>query len=135
MKFLPVLGRLLFVTPMLIFGFGHLGDAQTMVDNGMVPSFLPAPILIVYATGGLLIFCAISIAIGYKTKQAALALAIYLAGTTFLVWAPLLSSGDQVAFGMFMKDLSLTGAALFIAHFGAGPMSMEAKKPESATGH
>ena len=125
MKFLPIIGRVLFVVPMLVFGFGHLGDASAM--SGMVPSFLPAPTLFVYLTGLLLIVAGGAIAVGYKTKQAALFLAVFLASTSFMVWAPMLSSGDQTAFGMFMKDLGLTGAALFIAWAGAGPMSMDNK--------
>ncbi len=41
MGYLPVVGRVLFATPMLVFGFGHFGAAADMA--GMVPSFLPAP--------------------------------------------------------------------------------------------
>jgi len=131
MKFLPLIGRILFVVPMLMFGFGHLGDAQMMVDNGMVPSFLPMPLIIVYITGILLIVCGGAIAVGYRAKQAALVLAVFLAGTAFLVWAPMISTAgpemEQVVFGNFMKDLGLTGAALLIAYFGSGPMSMDSK--------
>ncbi len=118
-----------------MFGFGHLSDAQMMVDNGMVPSFLPMPLVIVYLTGILLIGCAGAIAVGYRTKQAALVLAAFLAATAFLVWAPMLSTAgpemEQVVFTNFMKDLGLTGAALLLAHFGAGPMSMDNKAPVS----
>lgn len=132
MKYAPVLGRILFTVPMLMFGFGHFGQAQMMVDNGMVPSFLPMPLMFVYLTGVLLVLSGLAIAVGFKTKQAALVLAAFLAATTFLVWAPMLSSAgpemEQVVFGNFMKDLGLTGAALFISHFGAGPMSMDAKQ-------
>jgi putative oxidoreductase len=135
MKYLPVIGRVLFIVPMLMFGFGHLSDAQMMVDNGMVPSFLPMPLVIVYLTGILLIGCAGAIAVGYRTKQAALVLAAFLAATAFLVWAPMLSTAgpemEQVVFTNFMKDLGLTGAALLLAHFGAGPMSMDNKAPVS----
>jgi len=125
MKFLPVIGRVLFVVPMIVFGMGHLGDATAM--SAMVPSFLPAPTFFVYLTGLLLIVTGGAIAVGYKTKQAALLLAIFLASTTFLVWAPMLSSGGQAEFSAFMKDLGLTGAALFLAWSGAGPMSLDNK--------
>ena len=132
MKFLPVLGRLLFAIPMLMFGFGHFGGAQMMVDNGMVPSFLPMPLVIVYLTGVLLVVCGLAIVVGYRTKQAAMVLALFLAATSFLVWAPQLATAspemEQVVFGSFMKDLGLAGAALFMAHFGAGPMSLDHKK-------
>jgi putative oxidoreductase len=134
MQFAPALGRILFVVPMIIFGFGHLGDAQIMVDNGMVPSFLPAPLILVYLTGILLIVSSISIAVGFKAKQSALVLSLFLASTTFLVWAPMMASVtpdmEQMVFGNFMKDLGLTGAALYMSYFGAGPMSMDSKKAE-----
>jgi len=117
---------------MIIFGFGHLGDAQTMV--GMVPSFLPAPLILVYLTGILLVVCSIAIAAGFKTKQAALLLSLFVASTAFLVWAPMLATAtpemEQVVFGNFMKDLGLTGAALYMSYFGAGPMSMDNKAAE-----
>ena len=132
MKLLPAVGRILFTIPMLIFGFGHLGGAQMMVDNGMVPAFLPMPLVIVYLTGVLLVVCGLAIVVGYRTKQAAMVLALFLAATTFLVWAPQLATAgpdmEQVVFGNFMKDLGLTGAALLLAHFGAGPMSFDHKK-------
>ncbi|MDA1029661.1 MAG: DoxX family protein [Bacteroidetes bacterium] len=130
MKFLPVIGRILFTAPLLVFGFAHLGNAQMMVDNGMVPSFLPMPITIVYLTGVLIILCGGAIAVGYKTKPAALIIALFLLSTTFLVWAPKMASAgpDELEFmGFFMRDLGLAGAALFFAHFGAGPMSMDNK--------
>jgi uncharacterized membrane protein YphA (DoxX/SURF4 family) len=128
MKFFPVIGRVLFAAPMLVFGFGHFGSAADMA--GMVPSFLPAPELFVYLTGALLVTSALGIIAGFKVKELATILGIFLLSTAFLVWAPQLSSGGQAAFSSFMKDLGLAGAAFYIAYFGAGPMSMEAKDTE-----
>lgn len=128
MKFLPVIGRVLFAAPMIIFGFGHFGSAADMA--GMVPSFLPAPEIMVYLTGALLVATGLSIAVGFKTKEMALVLALFLLSTAFLVWAPQLSTGGNTAFAGFMKDLGLAGGAMLISHFGAGPMSMEAKSSD-----
>ncbi len=128
MKFLPVLGRVLFAAPMLVFGFGHFGSAADMA--GMVPSFLPAPTLFVYLTGVLLVASALGIMAGFKVKELSLVLGLFLLSTALLVWAPQLSTGGQMAFSAFMKDLGLAGAAFFIAHFGAGPMSLEAKNTD-----
>jgi putative oxidoreductase len=33
----------------------------------------------------------------------------------------------QLQQGMFMKNLSMLGGALLIAHFGAGPVSLDAR--------
>jgi len=125
MKLLPVIGRVLFVAPMIVFGFGHFGAAADMA--GMVPSFLPAPTVFVYLTGVLLVAAGIGIAVGFKVRELGLVLAVFLLSTAFLVWAPQLADGGQMAFSAFMKDLGLAGAALFISYFGAGPMSLEAK--------
>jgi len=125
MSYLPVVGRVLFATPMLVFGFGHFGAAADMA--GMVPSFLPAPTLFVYLTGTLLVAAGLGIAVGFKVRELGLALAVFLPSTTFLVWAPQLADGGQMAFSAFMKDLGLAGAAMFVAYFGAGPMSLESK--------
>ncbi len=123
MKFLPVIGRILFSVPLLVFGFAHLGNAQMMVDNEMVPSFLPMPLIVVYLTGVLIILCGGAIAVGFKTKPAALVIGLFLMSTSLLVWAPKMASAgpEELEFmGFFMRDMGLAGAAFFIAHFGAG---------------
>ena len=66
MNYLPVIGRILFAAPMLVFGFGHFGAAADMA--GMVPSFLPAPTLFVYLTGALLVASGLGIAVGFKAR-------------------------------------------------------------------
>lgn len=129
MKYAPIVGRVLFS---IMFGMNHFTAGDTM--NGMVPSFLPFPGLIVLATGVLLVLCGLAVLVGYKTKVAALALGVFLLGTTFLTWAPQLAgAGDNVIpMTMFLKDMSLAGAALLVSHFGAGPMSMDAKAESQA---
>ncbi len=127
MKYAPLIGRIMFAAPFLMFGIGHLTDAQAMVDSGMVPAFLPAPTIVVYLTGLVIIAGGVAVLVGYRTKLAALVLAGFLLSTVVLVWGAGFMAGDQMATGMFMKDLGLGGAALLISHFGAGPNSMDAK--------
>ncbi len=130
MKYAPLIGRIMFAAPFLMFGLGHLTDAQGMVDGGMVPSFLPAPTIVVYLTGILIIVGGVAVLLGYRTKLAALVLAGFLLSTVLFVWGSGFMAGDQMATGMFMKDLGLAGAALMMSHFGAGPNSMDAKAAE-----
>jgi putative oxidoreductase len=132
MKYAPIVGRVLFSVMFIMFGMNHMTAGDTM--NGMVPSFLPFPGLIVLATGVLLIVGGIAVLVGYKTKLAALALAVFLLATTFLTWAPqLASAGDNVVpMTMFLRDMSLAGAALLVSYFGAGPMSLDAKAEAKA---
>ena len=35
----------------------------------------------------------------------------------------------QMQFSMFMKNLGLLGGALLLTHFGAGPYSIDARRP------
>ena len=126
MKYFPLIGRILFVSPIVLFGFGHFANAEAM--SGMVPSFLPAPMLIVYATGVLLVLGGIGVAAGYKVKESSLALAAFLLSTALLVWAPQLSTGGDMALPMMMRDLGLAGAAFLLAYFGPGPVSVEGQK-------
>ncbi|MFT5145045.1 MAG: putative oxidoreductase, partial [Thalassolituus oleivorans] len=117
MQYLPVLGRVLFALPFIMFGFGHLTGAADMA--GMVPSFLPMPVIIVYATGLLLVVGGLALAAGFRTKQAALALAVFVLLTAVLVHLPN-AGADMGSFSNLMKDLGLGGALLMISHFGAG---------------
>ncbi len=128
MKYAPLVGRILFATVFVFFGAGHLTATKIMVEGGMVPSFLPFPTFVVIGTGIAIIFAGLAIAAGYKTKEAALILFFFLLGTSILIWGSGFASGDQVATGMFLKDFALAGTALFIYHFGPGPMSMDAKE-------
>lgn len=124
MQYAPLVGRILFAAIFILTGFSHFGDAGNMV--GMVPSFLPAPTFFVYLTGAMLLVGGLSVLAGFKAKMGGLILAAFLIPTALLVHAPN-AGADQIAMMMMMKDLSMGGAALLIAYFGAGPMSMDAK--------
>lgn len=111
MKSLGFIGKLLYSLPLLLFGFGHLGNANAM--SGMVPSYFPAPTFFVYLTGVALILAAIAIVIGKKAKLATLLLGIMLLIFALTVWLPQMS--DQTAFAAMLKDIGLAGAAFFIS--------------------
>lgn len=113
MKNIGTIGKIIFAIPLIMFGFGHLGNAGGM--KGMVPSFLPAAEIWVYLTGLALILAAISIIINKKTKLATLLLGVMLLLFALLIHLPGMMSGDQISMAMFMKDLGLSGAAFFIS--------------------
>lgn len=123
MKFAVLIGRILFASPFLTFGLNHLTSGSQM--NGMVPGFLPFPTLIVYLTGVLIIACGLMVAAGFKTKPAALILALFVFSTAILVHGGGFLAGELASTTNFMKDISIGGAGLLIWHFGAGPMSMD----------
>ena len=122
MKALPLIGRILFAIPMLVFGYGHFTSAEAMA--GMVPSFLPAPVFIVYLTGVILVGGGLGIVAGFRVRELGITVGLFLLSTAFLVWFPQLETAGQTAMSGFMKDLGLAGAAFFLAYFGAGPLSV-----------
>jgi putative oxidoreductase len=125
MKYAPLVGRILFSAIFLAFGMNHLTDAGSL--TGMVPDFLPAKTAVVMITGIVIIAAGLMVLLGYRAKLAGQILFVFMLLTTFTVWAGRLADGGEVAMTMFMKDLALAGASLLIAHFGAGPMSLDEK--------
>lgn len=70
----------------------------------------------------------VSIALGYRAKWGAWLLVLFLVPVTLTMhnfWAvadPAAAALQQI---MFMKNLAMLGAALLIAHFGSGPLSVD----------
>ena len=70
----------------------------------------------------------LSIVLGYKAKLGAWLIILFLVPVTLMMhnfWTikdPMMRRMQQL---MFMKNLSMLGAALLIAYFGAGPLSID----------
>lgn len=90
---------------------------------------VPFPHLLVPASGLLALVGALSILLGYRAKLGAWALILFLVPVTLVMHAfwkvqdPTMAQMQQV---MFMKNVSMLGAALLIAFHGAGPLSLDA---------
>ncbi|MDA0196653.1 MAG: DoxX family protein [Bacteroidetes bacterium] len=111
---LSLIGRIIYGIPMLMFAFGHFGNANMM--SGMVPSFIPGGVFWVYLTGLALLAAGVSIIINKKMKLATLLLGIMLLIFAFTIHLPNMMGGNDIyALPMFMKDLGLAGAALFMS--------------------
>ncbi len=123
MQYIPLVGRILFSAVFLMFGLGHLTAPGDMV--GLVPDFVPAKSVVVILTGIAIIAGGLMILVGYRAKLGAQILAGFVIVTALIVHLPGFLEGDQVSTGMFLKDMSLGGAALLISHFGSGPMSLD----------
>jgi putative oxidoreductase len=70
-----------------------------------------------------------SILLGYRARVGAWLIVLFLAVVTPMLhnfWAVADPMMHQMQFIMFMKNLSMLGAALFIAQPGAGPLSLDA---------
>lgn len=113
MKLLDLIGRILFAVPMMMSGFIHF--SKSAVVTRMVPSFMPAKEIWVYATGLGFILAGISIIIGKKSKIGALLLGIMIISFATLVHMGGFLKGNPLASSMFIRDMALGGAAIFIA--------------------
>ncbi|MDP3556886.1 MAG: DoxX family protein [Bacteroidota bacterium] len=113
--FTAIVGRILFATPMLVFGLMHFMNASMMV--GMVP--IPGGEFWIYFTGTALIAAALSIYIQKFTKLACLLLSLMLMIFVFTIHLPGVMSGDsttmQMSMSALLKDSALSGAALILA--------------------
>ena len=113
MKSLGFIGKLMYAGPMAMFGIFHFMGADDM--KGMVPDYLPAPVVFVYLTGVALILAAVAIVIGKKAKLATQLLGLMLALFALLLHFSGFMNQDPVGSSMFLKDLALAGAAWFMS--------------------
>jgi putative oxidoreductase len=127
-RYLVPLGRFCFSLIFLMTPLGHFSRAYVgyAAQQGVPAAALLVPLSGVIATAG-----ALSVTLGYKAKAGAWLLIVFLIPVTFMMhnfWAvpdPMMR-GMQLA--LFMKNVSMFGAALLIAHFGAGPVSLDARR-------
>ena len=116
-----LLGRLLLAQLFIIEGFGKLADyaaAQAYISHFGLPALLLPPAIAVEIGGGLLI------ALGVRTRLAALALAGFCLATAVIFHADFGNRGELIH---LEKDLALAGAFLLLWVRGAGPFSLDAR--------
>lgn len=113
MKSLEYLGKILFIIPIAYFGFGHLANANAL--TGLVPAFLPLPVIWVYFTGIMLILAAVAVVLGKKAKLATQLLGLMLLLFAVLVHLPGGLNGNTQSMSIFFKDVALAGGAWFIS--------------------
>jgi putative oxidoreductase len=119
-------GRILLALIFVLSGLnkitGYAGTVGYMEAFG-VPGILLPLVIALEVGGGLLLI------VGWQTRWVALA----LAGFT-LVAAVIFHSqfGDQNQFIHFLKNLSIVGGLLVVARFGAGQLSLDARRAPQA---
>ncbi len=113
MKSLGFIGKLMYAGPLAMFGIFHFMGAESM--TGMVPGFLPVPIVFVYLTGIALILAAVAIVLDKKAKLATQLLGLMLALFAVLIHLNGFVNQDPVGSSMFLKDIALAGAAWYMS--------------------
>jgi putative oxidoreductase len=127
MKVAVLLGRVLFS---LIFLFTIPGHFSPQMIGYAASQGVPAASFLVPLSGVIAFAGGLSIVFGYKAKLGALLIIIFLVPVTFWMhafWKITDPMAQQMQIAMFMKNVSMTGAALLITYFGAGPLSVDEK--------
>lgn len=128
MNYLVVAGRILYALIFVMAGPGHFA-ANTIAygaSKGVPLASVAVPLSGIFALAG-----GLSIALGYRAKWGGWLIVLFLVPVTVMMhnfWAMTDPNMAQIQQIMFMKNLSMLGAALLIAHFGSGPLSLDSRK-------
>ena len=128
MKYVPLIGRILFSISFLMAGFTHFMPQSLAYAN---MSGVPMANILVPFSGVLAFIGGLGIVLGYKAKLAGWLIVIFLVPVTFIMhkfWTVTDPMQQQMAMAFFIKNLAMLGGALLIAYFGAGPVSIDAMK-------
>jgi putative oxidoreductase len=128
MKFVVLLGRILFSLSFIAESFGH-SPKETFAwaaQNGVPMASILVPIAWAFALiGGL------SVLVGFKAKIGAWLLAVYTLCIIFVTTKMAMQNLEITGFilGLILvKNLSMLGATFIIAYFGSGPLSLDGRK-------
>jgi len=121
------LGRALYSAIFIFAAFGHFSRATIEFAAARVPlAEIAVPL-----SGVMALLGGLSVLLGYRARLGALLLVAFLIPVTLAMhpfWTlsdPMAAMIDRV---MFLKNVGLLGGALLIAHFGAGPISLDARR-------
>ena len=123
-----LLGRIFFSLVFILAGSGHF--AKQSVAYAATQG-VPLPSITVPVSGLMAILGGLSILLGYRVKVGAALIALFLAVVTPMMhnfWAVHDPMMQQMQMAMFLKNISMLGGALLISQFGAGPLSLDARR-------
>jgi putative oxidoreductase len=131
MNYLVLLGRILYAALFIMAAPGHFsaGTIGYAAGQGVPLASIAVPLSGLIALAG-----GLSILLGYRAKWGAWLIVLFLVPVTLMMhnfWALTDPNAAQMQQIMFMKNLSMLGAALMIAHFGSGPLSLDNWKKKS----
>jgi putative oxidoreductase len=112
------LARLLFCLLFLKSGYAHLVNVKPMAGYAKAVGNVPMPEVMVLVSGVMLLAGGLSLLVGYHPRIGGMLLVLFLVPAAFLMhpyWKqtdPMARAGDAA---QFWKNISLAGAALFIA--------------------
>jgi putative oxidoreductase len=126
------IARVLLALMFVLAGIGKLagleGTAGYIASKG-----LPAPMVLAVAVGVLELVAGVLIIVGWQARWAALALAAFtlLASVLFHNYWAMPADQQMMQQLMFMKNLAVVGGLLFVFAFGAGTLSLDARRAKA----
>jgi putative oxidoreductase len=126
MRSLCVAGRVLYSLIFIGSGLNHFSQGTVAYAASFgVPWFLT------YLAGVMALAGGLSVALGYRAREGAGLLVLFLVPVTFVMhkfWGlgdPGLAMNQ---YAHFMKNLSMLGGAFMVMYFGSGPYSLDNRK-------
>jgi putative oxidoreductase len=126
---LVLTGRILLALMFVLAGFSKIGGVDGTTAY-IASKGLPVPSLLAVATIALEVVGGLALMVGWQTRWAALALALFTLAASVIFhnfWA-LPAEQQMVQQLMFMKNLSVAGGMLVLSAFGAGALSLDARR-------
>ena len=125
-SYLALAGRQLFAVVFILASAGHFTPATiaSAAQQGV-----PMPGLLVPLSGVIALAGGVSLLLGYRARLGAWLLVVFLVPVTLMMhafWAVSDPTMLLIQLALFVRNLMMLGAALFIAHAGAGSLSLDA---------
>ncbi|WP_332748135.1 DoxX family protein [Hydrogenophaga sp.] len=126
---LALIGRILLALMFVPAGFGKIAGFTGTVGYATAMG-LPLPTVGVAIALVIELFGGLALLIGFRTRYAALALAVFTLVASFFFHAYWAVPAEQqmVQQLMFFKNIAITGGLLAFAAFGAGAFSVDARR-------
>lgn len=125
MRFAVLLGRFLLALPFVMTVANHFSSQAV---GYAAQQGVPLPGVLVPLSGVIATVGGLSVLVGYRARIGAWLIVLFLVPVTVMMhnfWAvtdPMMA-GFQM--GFFFKNMAMLGGALLVAHFGAGPLSLD----------
>ena len=124
LAYVGLLGRIFYSVIFILSGPNHF-KAQTI--GYAAAQGVPLASIAVPLSGIIALLGGLSIALGYRAKLGAWLIVLFLVPVTLMMhrfWGLTDPQVAQLQLAMFMKNLTILGAALIIARVGSGPLSL-----------
>lgn len=130
---LAATGRVLLALMFVMAGFSKLGNIAGTAGY-IANAGLPLATVLAVLTGLFEIVAGLALVVGFKARWAALALGLFtlLASVLFHKFWAVPEAQQYVQQLMFMKNLAVAGGMFMVAAFGAGAMSIDARRAGGA---